>query len=422
MMNHLAKRQQEEGSVLMVSLFIAFLFGMFLFSYLYLVRNQNMLVRRSQAWNSALTLAEAGAEEALAQLNPGAPQPVIDRTANGWGAVSGGMYGPVSRSLAAGSYSVVYTDDTFPIIYSTGYVTIPYISATLTRTIRLATTNVALFTAGMASRTNIDFKGNGVYTDSFDSQNPSFSTNGRYDASKASTNGDVGSIFGLVNVGNGDIHGKLLLGPTAAGSVGPNGLVTGGMHNDFNMEFEDVVLPATTWLPVSPLAVPIVIGGVSYDYVFLINGDYSVFKPSGNMYVGTNVTVRLLVTGTASPSNIRVAGSGSSAGNLAIYMNGPSFTLSGASSVDGGSALNLAYYGTTNNTQVTFGGNASFTGTIYAPEANVKLGGGGNNSYDFAGSLFADSVTVNGHYSFHFDEALLRAPPVRLVARSWQEL
>src|ERR1041384_2802834 len=104
MMNHLAKRQQEEGSVLMVSLFIAFLFGMFLFSYLYLVRNQNMLVRRSQAWNSALTLAEAGAEEALAQLNPGAPQPVIDRTANGWGAVSGGMYGPVSRSLAAGSY------------------------------------------------------------------------------------------------------------------------------------------------------------------------------------------------------------------------------------------------------------------------------------------------------------------------------
>src|SRR5690242_2149794 len=91
--------RREQGSILMVTLFIAFLFGYFLYSYLNSVHEQKALVVRSQAWNSALTLAEGGVEEALAQLNPGAPQPVIDRAANGWGAAAGGVYGPVSRAL-----------------------------------------------------------------------------------------------------------------------------------------------------------------------------------------------------------------------------------------------------------------------------------------------------------------------------------
>src|SRR6266536_2029405 len=102
-----SKRSQQQGTILIVTLFIAFLFGMFLFSYLNSAQEQKGLVARSQGWNSALTLAEAGVEEALAQLNPGAPQPVIDRTANGWGAASGSLYGPMSRSLSSGSYSVV---------------------------------------------------------------------------------------------------------------------------------------------------------------------------------------------------------------------------------------------------------------------------------------------------------------------------
>src|SRR5262249_5472909 len=94
---------RQQGSVLMVTLFIAFLFGMFLYSYLNSVQEQKGLVARSQAWNAALSAAEGGIDEALAQLNPGAPQPVIDRTANGWGAASGNLYGPVSRSFNSGS-------------------------------------------------------------------------------------------------------------------------------------------------------------------------------------------------------------------------------------------------------------------------------------------------------------------------------
>ena len=418
-----ASSQRERGSVLMVSLFMCWLFGYFLYSYLNSVQEQKALVARSQGWNCALTLAEGGVEEALAQLNPGAPQPVIDRTANGWGAASGGLYGPVSRTLNSGSYSVVFTTDPYPVIYSTGYVTVPALSTTLTRVVRVGTTNAPLFSVAAAARFGIDLKGNNITTDSFNSSLTNLSTNGRYDPTKTSTNGDLASIAGIVNVGNANINGSVSLGPVATDSILANGFVSGGVYQDFNVEFEDVVLPQTSWLPQVPLAVPSVINLVSFNYVFNISGDYSINNLNGSIYVASNTVVRLKLTGNATPPNIEVAGAGATAGKLTIYMDGPSFTVSGNSVVDGGSAASLAYYGTTNNTSFTLTGNGSWTGTIYAPEADIKLGGSGNNTYDVVGAIIGNTITLNGHFNFHFDESLLGSGPGRgFVASSWTEL
>jgi hypothetical protein len=418
----------ERANVLMVALFMASLLGMFLVYYLNLIHTQRNLVARSQAWNSSLTLAEAGAEEALAQLNPGAPWPPVDRSANGWGGPANGFYGPMSRSLPAGTYSVVCTTDAAPIIYSTGYVTIPALSGTIARTIRVTTTNAGLFTVGMAAKYNIDLKGNGIATDSFNSMNPTLSTAGQYDPTKTSTNGDVASVFGLVNVQNANINGELLLGPTASDSIN-NGTVTGGIYKDFNVEFEDVILPTTTWLPPSPFQYPVVpvteSDGVTYNYVFdglAGGGDVVVSSLSGNIYVGTNTHVRLLLQSSSSPNYIRVAGTGASAGQLTVYMDGANFNLNGSALVDSGNATNFTYFGTTNNTQVKLGGNAGFIGTIYAPEANFSVGGGGSSTYDFVGSSVTATVTMNGHYKFHFDENLLRYLSRGVAVTSWREL
>jgi hypothetical protein len=409
----------------MVSLFMCWLFGYFLYSYLNSVQEQKALVARSEGWNCALTLAEGGVEEALAQLNPGAPQPVIDRTANGWGAASGGVYGPVSRSLTSGSYSVVLTTDPFPIIYATGYVTVPALSATLTRVVRVGTTNAPLFPVAGGARWGIDLKGNNISTDSFNSALTNLSNNGRYDSSKTSTNGDIASIAGIVNVGNANVNGSVSIGPTGSDSIGANGFVTGGVSQDFNVEFEDVVLPQGTasWPQAGPLAVPVVINTIPYNYVFDIPGNYTINNLNGSIYVASNVVVSLKLTGNASPSNLEVDGAGATAGKLTIYMDGPSFTLGGAVAVDGGVASSLAYYGTTNNTALNMTGNASWTGTIYAPEADIKLGGGGNSTYDVVGSIIGNTITMNGHFNFHFDEALLTSGPSRgFVANSWREL
>ena len=102
----------EQAGILIVTLFVVSTILIALGSYLLLVRAQYVSVARSQAWNASLSMAEAGVEEALAQLNPGALATTnwVDRTANGWGAPTNNFYGPTSRTVTSnGYYSVVLT-------------------------------------------------------------------------------------------------------------------------------------------------------------------------------------------------------------------------------------------------------------------------------------------------------------------------
>jgi hypothetical protein len=419
------KQNRERGSVLAVTLVMTTVLLIGVASYLLLVRAQYVSVVRSQAWNAAMTMAESGAEEALAQLNPGTQVtlPVIDRSANGWGAPSGGFYGPVSRTLTnSGSYSVVFSDVTYPIIYSTGYVTLPNMSATLTRTIRVATTNVPLYNVAMGARTNVDLNGNGPSANSFNSARTNFSTNGRYDPNKSSTNGDVAVLYGTVDLGNHDILGNLYLGPTATLNTGTN-QVTGTVHTDYNYDYPDVVMPDTSsWFP---LLVPPsgTVDGVTYTYCFTNSGDYIIDNMSGSVYVGTNAHVRLLIK-NGSTSSVLVAGNGAMVGaKLSMFIAAASFSIGGNGSIDGGRAANLAYYGLPSNKSISFSGNAAFTGTLYAPDADITLNGGGNDSYDFVGSCIGKSVTINGHFMFHFDEDLLtEGPSSGYTAIHWSEI
>ena len=55
------------GSVLLVTLSICMILGLLMASYLSVIKGQNFSVARAQAWNSAIVVAEAGVEEALAQ-------------------------------------------------------------------------------------------------------------------------------------------------------------------------------------------------------------------------------------------------------------------------------------------------------------------------------------------------------------------
>jgi hypothetical protein len=298
--------------------------------------------------------------------------------------------------------------------------------------VRVTTTNAPLFSAALVGIYGINFSGNGVGSDSFNSTKTNLSTNGQYDQSKASTNGDVASVFGIINVANGDVKGTVYLGPTATNQLSKNGTITGGVSNDFNVEFERVVLPQGTssWLP--PMASTTAISNTTYQYVFGYpgglngGGDYSVngsFLSSANIYVGTNTHVRLLVTSSANPATIYVAGTGTNAGQLTVFMDGSSLDMSGSATVESANALNFSYYGTTNNTKISFGGNSAFVGTIYAPQADIKLSGGGSSTLDICGAIIAKTVTASGHYLFHFDENLAVAGPKRgLVVNSWQEL
>src|SRR5437762_5353949 len=57
------------GSVLLVTLAFVVIVAIAITGYLQLVRSQSAFVARSQSWNAALSLSEAGAEDGFALLN-----------------------------------------------------------------------------------------------------------------------------------------------------------------------------------------------------------------------------------------------------------------------------------------------------------------------------------------------------------------
>ncbi|HWY29655.1 MAG TPA: collagen-binding domain-containing protein, partial [Candidatus Acidoferrum sp.] len=83
---------------------------------------------------------------------------------------------------------------------------------------------------------------------------------------------------------------------------------------------------------------------------------------------------------------------------------------------------NFYYFGLPGVNSITLGGNSVFVGAIYAPNASLTLnGGGGNNGLD--GAAIVASVTLNGHYDFHYDTSLATNQFSRgVIPISWQEL
>lgn len=415
-------RRQERGSVLFVTLVATILLCVALAGYLQLVRNQNYSVARSQAWNRAVPVLEAGIEEALAQIAVGTDG--TSMTNNGW-FLSGTNY-IKSRDLGSGDrYETHISVSKPPVIESTGYVKIPLSTGDfVARHVRVNTQGGSMFVKAMVARGQINLNGNNIQTDSFDSSNPLYSTNGQYIASRHRAGGDVATNSGLVNslsVGNADIYGRVSTGPGGSVSIGSNGSVgdlswhaggssgiqPGYSSDDMNVSFQDVNAPYIIGLPPAPGTV----GGTNYNYV-LNGGDYSM----SSLSMSGNANNQMLVTGNARlyvQGNVSLAGSSSiviaPGATLKMYVAGSSTSIGGNGIVNGNSsATNFSYYGLPSNTSVSFSGNAAFTGTIYAPEAALSLGGGGNNTYDFVGSSVSNTITMNGHFNFHYDELLSR--------------
>src|SRR6185437_16332027 len=89
---HISKQNRENhGSAMLIVAIFALIVAGALGSYLLLVSHENMMVQRSEVWNSAINVAEAGVEEgmALINLNVGAANGgvtnwTISAIANGW--------------------------------------------------------------------------------------------------------------------------------------------------------------------------------------------------------------------------------------------------------------------------------------------------------------------------------------------------
>lgn len=498
----------EQGNTLLVTVVVTGVIGFVLLAYMSLVNYQNGANMRSQAWNAAMPVVEAGIEEALAHLNSrGLTNGSL--ASDGW-TQSGTTYS-MTRAIGEGLYVVTianYSSSTSaPVIESKGYVTKPVTVASgsgpllaasvslasgtayIGRGVRARTQRQGIFTKGMVAKDSIDLNGNNISTDSFDSLDPLYSTNGLYISTKSRDNGDVAvnaSVTNSLNAGNANIKGHVAVGPGgtiavgAQGSIGSSAWVNGGNSgiepghaaNDMNVSFDDVVVPfaggstpggghyatvqtvtypsattrivRTNWVTTSTLPTgafpPITTngnggnktytyqayvyftptnssGGTYYNYV-LTDGNYRLENLSGNILVLGDAS--LYANSSCNVSGLTIEWSR----RLNLYSGAPSVSLSGNTTANSdGTADSFAFWGLPTCTSITFSGNAGFTGTIYAPSADFVMNGGGNNTIDFIGASITKTARLNGHFNFHYDEALQRIGPSRgFIVTSWNEL
>ncbi|HKS37127.1 MAG TPA: hypothetical protein VJW76_08060, partial [Verrucomicrobiae bacterium] len=455
---------QNQGGALVLTLLVALVIGVTLASYLTLVSSQNASTMRSLAWNSALPVVEAGIEEAMSQLHTTCanfkngimdPAAATLMTANHWQRLSNGDYYQKRHLNGPEYYEVTVRPVDPPVIVSYGYVPAPLSPVSqvgmilglvspnttrpagqLVRKVAVKTKRDPFFNKAMAAEGLIDMNGRFVLTDSFDSSDTSASTGGKYDISKRKGNGDVASNGALINVNNAGIMGKVSTGPGGTiqlgswASVGDTawvskptiGIQPGYASDDMNVDFPPVSVPTpaltgnttyTTSIGGSRTLVGGLLGSPAYfkltDFSgkITVTGDVVVYVPAGGTVSFTGNSGITLNTGAT----------------LKVYVGAASADISGKGVINPGSALNFQYYGLPSNTSLTFGGNAAFTGSVYAPSAALSLGGGGSDLYDFVGSCIVNTVKMNGHFKFHYDEALAKVGPMRdYVVTTWTEL
>ncbi|MGV3773655.1 MAG: DUF7305 domain-containing protein [Verrucomicrobiales bacterium] len=429
-------KHSESGSILAFALVATLLIGITMGSYLHLVSNQNLSVVRSQSWNSAIPIAEAGLEEAMAHLNAN----TTNRTADGWALDATGTNVFKERTIGESKYKVyIPVNIDPPEVIAEAYVRIPKSDQFINppRRIRVVTTNDALFAKGMVAKGQIDLAGNKIRTDSFDSSDPLYSTGGQYDPAKNKDGGDVAtnsSVTDSLNVWNAEIMGRASTGPGGNVRLGQNGSVgskqwhlagkkglqEGWSSDDMNVYFPDVKQPWTGGVFAPSAGIQ---QGISYTYL-LTGGRYQLtdLQLSGGEKVLITAPSILLVT-----HEIKISGNGgiiiAPGASLQIFMAGQKTSITGNGIVNGsGYAANFSYWGLDSNTEINMGGNAALLGTIYAPYADLTLGGGGSNNYDFIGAAVAKSVKLNGHYNFHYDESLKFFGPRRgYTVTFWSE-
>jgi len=449
----------QAGSTLLLTVVATGIIGLMLAAYLSLVKVQNISGFRSQAWNAAIPVIEAGIEDALSHLNAHGSNASPGLACDNWTAcTSGGHSGyAVVRNVGDSKYNVfIYNwipgaTNQFPVIESRGFVNTPVAVASvnspssgymfaatpntpppqLARGVRAVTTQNFLFTKGLAANGTIDLGGNNMKTDSYDS------TFGAYGGTNISAFGDIATndaITNSISVGNADVYGKVSTGPNGTVTIGPQGSVgdatwhsagtkgieSGYVTDDMNVDFPKVDPPSTAGTFTPGSGNPIVLNSASGYY---LNGDLSL---QNKTLLVTNANTFLYINGSLNMSGNSAAIVIAPGASLNLYVSG-SVSITGQGVANPNGSQNFILYGLPTCTSIDFGGNGAFAGAIYAPSATLTLHGGGSNSKanpdDFTGAAVVKQATLSGHFNFHYDLALRKRGPWKgYIITSWNEM
>jgi hypothetical protein len=270
----------------------------------------------------------------------------------------------------------------------------------------------ASFDDGIVADGLIEMNNYQIVVDSYDSRDPAKSTNGNYDQSKRRENGDVATNGQIIEAGGAQIYGDVL---TNSGVVTGAANVTGEQRTDFYKELLPISRPTWTTIIANPTAVrntATLTGGSKAnparyklsEITLAGSGEltFAASAPGVESYVEVWVTGDVKGSGngqiTLQPGvhvKVYVEGNVAISGNGVVNENTKPvfFQMFGVKPTDGSAR------------QFTVTGNGEFVGVLYAPSHRVTLSGGGSSG-TYWGAIVAKEVSMNGHTSVHYDEAL----------------
>lgn len=417
------KRKEERGAVLVIGvLFLTFML-LLAVPFLFQVSNERRSSEKSYKAFAALSMAEAGVERAIWELNSG--------DIYSWSGTSTLRTMNIASFLTSdgetmGSIDIRVVDpegDT-PVVESTGQV--PYIgSLTVDRTARVelwkGDGSYYLFGHGVFGDEGIELRSN-AQIDSYDS------SLGEYDPSNPGTNGDIGTNathLGCIYLNaNARVYGNATTGfestPEDIIVTKPVSIISG----------EKLALPKPQSMPsIVPPETLTFMGEYSLDGgnqdIINESGEYTSFRVQNNSKVTITSDVTLYVTGEFlmnSNSQLEIA----DGVNVTIYLGG-SFVQESNTQMNNLSMdpTSLVFLGTDSfNGEMDWNSNSDFWGSIYTPRATVNY----NSEADFYGAVSGKYVDISSQATIHYDEALgnlkikTGSPGDTFIVKSWHEL
>jgi hypothetical protein len=272
---------------------------------------------------------------------------------------------------------------------------------------------VSAFNQAIMSVGIVDLTDQNIVIDSYDSRDPTKSTDGLYDVLKRQQNGDVATDGSLIDAGNAQVYGDVA---TNSGTVSGAANITGIERTDFYQE--PIPVSAPSWPSINPnpstvtntttLTASATKGSALSRYVLnniSLSGQKTLTlagNPDGSQtYIEVHVTGDISVSGGAEI----VLAPGVSA---TIYFDG-NVDVSGTGIINTNNQPgDLQLYGVQpppNTTEhVNLSGNAQLSASVYAPSHDVSISGGGNSGHVY-GSIIGKTVTMTGVTNLHYDEA-----------------
>lgn len=415
------KRHEEQGFILIVGVMVMAFLLLLALPFLYQLSLENRVTNKSYKASVALSLAEAGVERAIWELNYGdilswsGDSSLRTMTISDFQASGGNVIGDIE-------IRVEELDADNPVVQSSGRVAYTG-SLTVDRTARVVLEEYKYkpWTHGVFGDEELDFSSN-AYVDSYDSRNGAYGNPGN--VGSEGHVGTNGTQYGCIDLdSNARIYGNAVSGPETDPDLVIITRSNAEIFGEKQSLSEENDMPSVSPPEGLPYMGDYFLGSNNTETISQ-SGEYSSFRLDSDAKVTITTDVTLYITGDfsmLSNTQLEIANDA----HVTIYLGG-SFVQDSNSQINNLSEdpSQLLILGTDSfNGIMEWNSNSQLWGAVYVPRADVLF----SSNADFYGSISAKSFQCDSNAAIHYDLALAYlaidgTDGTPYTVKSWQEV